>query len=234
MKRYKSIFRFKDSEKHTGKCDRFSYMLESVIDVDGYTQLISNLINRSIILFSKSNDKSIDALLNTFNNIFESLRIYFIKSENNLNKKYGIDKAETEGDKFNSIYVHINSFFPELLQNEEKEIKKYLLNIIKHEILHRLQAIRMKSEEIINEVFNRDANNAEEYYSDPQEIMAYAWMILEFSRMKPQDDLKTLEQLKSGKLKEDHYLLYRNMFGKDSKEFHLLNKYIYEYLTKKL
>ena len=222
--RYKKFFK-----EHPQPC-RVNLMIdldEAVIRVDLYTRLLYNLFNQCKSKI-KNNNFTVEEICNRLNKQFIKLKIQFI--ENGIKTPYGITGAHTDADTYNTITVKLNTgCLPHFKLYEDSYVDN-LIDYIEHELVHREQAIRMKSQEIIEQEFLKDRGLPEDELANMHELMAYAFFIIEESRMGGWDDIKIIKNLKQFKSNSRIFNEYLKYFDADSDTMKTLVKYMYQYL----
>lgn len=237
MKRYNSLdYTF---ESYRERCERnpgkricvtnidTRDLLEAIIKPDLYFKVLKNIFNR--IENKVKNLKSSKEICEFLTKEFTSFKIIFKLESIDYRQSNGLNSGGTDDDMFNTIYIFCNPLLKDEINNEYKKVVDKIILILQHEFIHRNQAIRMKSMEIISKNF-RDKETAYEYYSDKQELMAYAWHVVEILRRKGIDNKKILNALKNGSIIEENYNYIVDVLGINSKEIKRFHKYMYEYL----
>jgi hypothetical protein len=147
-----------------------------------------------------------------------------------MNKKTNLINIVLDDNFDNNFKLHMNKLldFP------------VLVSILKHEDIHRQQIERMGDSKYY---IVRDPNDRKKYFSDPNEIMAFAYSIIEdlkndgFSRDEILNKLKdgdlsfSMGRMMTGGRSSFHpiYFDYVENLEKNSKEFKKLQKYMYLY-----
>lgn len=236
MKRYKPIF---EEKKYSS----------SLID------LYEDIINP--ILYLGSIEKKLDKALYkikgknySLNKLCFILGFYFsnerIKIEPQLDIKkgdvynnYGINEGACLFDKKATIGIFCN---PNLIQIQSKddkyieEFKRWFLYVLKHELIHRGQNLKIRDIKLRSIVLSKQYNTIRDELKDSQEIMARAWEIIEYYRIIYNlSDNKILQIINN---KGDStfggnqtLFVYMQLFEYDSKEIKLLYKYMYLYTS---
>ena len=229
MKRYVRYFGIDDSFKIT----------EAIINPNLYLdQIEKDLNDLSFFKFKNVSLKNISFKLNI---IFRKSKIQFIPQSNinddpyEPNIKFGINSGATISNKTNDIGIFINENIVRSLQNKEAYpfFVKWLLFVLKHELVHRGQHLKVKDAKLRNEVFQKSPKDRREYLSDKQEIMARAWEIIELFKLFNYQQDKIREILKSKELeKYQNFTLrvYHDEFTMKDWQLKLLYKYMYMYL----
>lgn len=218
MKRYKPLF--------TGIRDNFSFFNEAVIKVATYDKILYSFFTKCKPQI-QNKKLSIDEIIKILNENFSSLKIIF-----QLDKLKNREEGGTDSDAYNTIYIFLvqGSYKRFFVYNDE--YISLLLKIIHHELIHRNQAIRMKSQEIISKIFEYDPEEIKEYLEQKVEIMPFAFMVVEESRAHGWSDDKILQNLKTFSSPSVIFNGYLDYFDKDSRIIKMLVKYIYMYLQK--
>jgi len=224
MKRYKPLF--------SGIRDNFLFN-EAVIKVDAYDKILYSLFDKCKPHIQNKN-LPVDQIITILNKEFSFLKIVFQaeKINNSDDAHLGFNGGGTEDDEYNTIYVFLNSNCESNFNQYNNKYIATTIKIIHHELIHRNQAIRMKSREIISKEFNYDPDNYREYLQQKIEIMPFAFMVVEESRAHGWNDDKILQNLKTFSNPSALFNGYLKYFDEDSKTVKLLVKYMYMYLQK--
>lgn len=216
-----------------------SMFYEAVIRVDDYSDLLIKKLNKFYLKYQgeKLENKKIIELLN---NEFKSYNIIFIFSsiKENDEENTGINLMDTGIKKGNIIDILIicNSLLNKMLIDNFKSFKEKFQILIKHELIHKGQFLKIADEDLRLKVL-KDKQKTMAYMEQYHEIMAYANNIIEELRFDGYGDDKILQTVKDKKQNESGTLdLYINLFKikEDKPEvLHRLYKYIYEYLKGK-
>lgn len=212
-------------------------ILEGIIRPNKYTNEISAIVKRNSNLLSQNdNENNIIFLLNSL--LYNKYKIHFIYDENS-NRNLPISIA-AYNYKNNDIEVGITDT---LLNNTKdngilKQLFEQIELIIGHEIIHRLQFGQNKIKKLMNKynVENiDDLNQVRKYLSDKDEIMAYAWQIVEFFKVHDYSKEKIKTLLQSNHLDNEKYqyeplYYYHKVFTINDTPLKLLYKYMYSYL----
>lgn len=220
---------------------------EAVIFTDEYLEKIISKFNKIRNQFNYK--KSLSIICSRLNIIFLSDKIRFIEQEpakgNDAHIKFGINGGESLVDKYGSIRISLNKHILNSLNNEAfyNLFIKYLMNILKHELVHRGQALRIKDLNIRAEVLSKDygelitKNNIRKYLADKQEIMANAWFIIQTFKFHNYDNKKIINLLNTNHKHDDKKILmsnllkiYHDYFEMNENPIKLLYKYMYLYL----
>lgn len=251
MERYKSIFlkqynleKQMEPPKGISSFRKPLYFIwnEAVIRVDKYIPLIMekfyNIHNSTINKGLKSEE-----IVLLFNKEFKTNKINFglQRFQKDDEEDSGINYGETGIHHNNKSIINIIMYFNPLISKtfyeEYKKVKEKFQILIKHELIHRGQFIKIMNDELRFKVLKNEAE-AKEYYERPKEIMAYADSLIEELRFKGHSDSTILDIVKENKKDESNTLdLYIFLFkeNKDEKKnklevLHKLYKYVYEYL----
>lgn len=166
-----------------------------------------------------------------------------IRVDEEIGDYFGFSKeAETLPDKYNTIRMYINSKAL-LIAKEDTEhlFDRFLMgfsNILGHEIIHRLQFHNKVNVDL--QKYLMSSKTDAEYWYKKQEMMAYAWTIIEEFRFMKLSDEQILNIIKNVEIKKSHiltlhvpqlYKYYLILFIDDTEARNRLHKYIYEYLV---
>lgn len=157
----------------------------------------------------------------------------------------GFNKAGTDSDKFNTIYIFVNDNIKKCIVSDEyySRMIEQLLLLIKHELIHRAQKLHISNEKEKRKIYDisQDAD-IKKYYGQKYEIMARAWQIIEelklFGGMNS-EEIKTYMKRKTNgsemhlENKSLSYYIYNSNFETSSNTIKLLYKYMYLYLEDK-
>ena len=212
---------------------RLLLMTEDVIKVDAYEELLANVFNRVKPLVKGKHLSTLE-LCWELNEEFRHFKIYFlgVGVTDKQYSKIGLEKASAEDDEFNTIRVLINENCEKYFNVFSDNYIDRILTFINHELIHREQAVRMKSREIITKNFDKTNKykTTAEYISDPQEMMAFAYTIVEDVRMRGWSDSEIISGLKSFNLESPVWYEYSKNFTKDSDVMKTVVKNIYSYV----
>jgi hypothetical protein len=207
---------------------------EAVIRVDEY----SNLILKKLYKFYKENEnKKLKYLeiIDLLNTKFKSFNFIFIAKnyQDRDEEDSGINYMETGLKKNNTIdiLIYCNPILKNLLLDNFLNFKRKFQILMKHELIHRGQLLKIIDDELRLKVAT-DENESKEYLSLKKEIMAYSNSIIEELRFGGFEDNQILEIVKYNKDGISSILdTYIEQF-KDTNIYVLyrLYKYIYEYL----
>lgn len=207
---------------------------EAVVKPEEYIKNIYNIIQK-IPKYYKENFDNLKKFTYKLNFKFRKEKVIFeaekgVRSGVNNFLDYGINEARCYLDRFGTIIVYLN---PNVFKISAEEFVKILTNIIKHELVHRGEFLRVNSKNTKNKMMQKDHSTRIKYLSDKHEIMAYAWSIVEEYKIIGFKRDKILNFFRNGT--EDlnysiNYQMYRNTFEKDDPVMKLLYKYIYMYL----
>lgn len=215
-----------------------SILSEAVQRPNNYLKLIQDQILKNKKLILKQSNNKINKLLILLSLILKKFKIKFYY-KNEISKYFGIYEAETLLDKKNTIIIWCNLSILEIIKNEKifDRFLYSLLEILGHEIVHRMQLKDIKDKKILNILSTKDINNRIQYFSNKQEIMAFAWQIIEQFRFIGYSDDKIKEIMKTYKNPKlihkklpEIYKLYIYLFNNDNSVLNKLHKYMYEYL----
>lgn len=221
---------------------RYNQLSEAVQRPENYLQLIYETLEKNKNKIINSNLDSVIDFCNKFNFILKKFKIKLNQDLSNKKSRYlGLtEDAEMLFDRKNTIIVYCNN---DILSIKDK--KNYyifitgFLDIVGHEIVHRLQINRIKEKEILNILSTKEIENQKEFLSNKQEMMAYAWQIIQEFRALNYNDNEILKVIKAdwkytmSALLPRIYFIYLNVFqfNKENKVLKRLHKYMYEYLT---
>lgn len=234
MKKYQSIYEDYDlqmakfHEEGIGICGE--NMFEAVIKPELYIENLLELIddNKSILKkFTHPED-----ICTALSALYKSHKIFFKVSENKLSDSIVHDAGHTK----ENIFIFCNPNIVDAYENY-KEFKIQFERLLKHEIIHRQQFLRVNNEEVIQKIIKKSRQDQINYFKSKQEIMAYAWQIVYDFRItgKPDEVIKELINKESFFATKNSKILeiYKNLFKEGSEEIKLLYKYIYMYLDNK-
>lgn len=217
-----------------------SILSEAVQRSNDYLSLIEEVILKNKNTIFKLNSIKINRFLISLSLILKKYAIKFkIDNNNEKSNYYGISNAETLSDRKNTIIIYCNDQVSDINKND-KYFSLFLiglLDILGHEIIHRLQVINIKDKEILKKLSSKDRYSQEKYLSDKTEMIPIAWQIIEQFRFLKYSDNKILEIMQKHQHKDllhikipEVYRAYINIFYNDKKVLNRLHKYMYEYL----
>lgn len=214
------------------------YFIEANIYPEEYLSSISKKIDKvNLSKYSKINPVKICKKLSElfFFNHIEFIYQPKIIAGNEDYIQYGINSGATLPNRKARIGIFINPRIVNIAGSRDFEIefKKWLLLIIKHELIHRGQNLRIKDLKLRSMVMQKDYKTHIDYLSDKHEIMARAWEIVELFKLIGYGTERIKSMLKSNDIeKMQNYTLrvYHDWFNMDSDVLKLLYKYMYGYL----
>lgn len=228
MKTYRQYMK-----EHKGKRSRIDlfWMTEAAIRVDAYTDLLDNLF-KGCKGRIKNNNLDVSEICVLLNKKFKTFKIVFtpVDASSEYAGNYGVEDVYTNDDIFNSIDVFLNVECEEYFNLYDVSYISTLVDLLEHEIIHREQAVRMRSQEIIELEFAKGSGKGIEYYSNIHELMAYAFSIVEELRMKGYTNIAILNNLSTYTLDSPIFKKYLELFKPDSDVIKQLVKYIYSYV----
>jgi hypothetical protein len=219
----------------------FYFLFEAVINPEDYLNEINETINKIYFLLKKLkfNDKKlVSKITNLLTTFFKKNKIEFIfqswiEDGDDIFIEYGLNGGATKANGKIGIFCNEN-LFKILDKNFFDAFKVYFLKILKHELIHRGQALRIKDNKIKIQILEKDFKNDFEYLKHPQEMMARAWDIVEVYRSIGYSSNEILNILKN-RSKEKGFsntlLVYHKVFKEYPQVLKLLYKYMYMYLT---
>jgi len=208
---------------------RLQSLIEEVVHVEKYTKLIHSILkdNRHYIISDSNTDnEKLEYLKNL-------LLPYKIKIEilEETSKKYGWIKGKCNKE---NITIYAGNDIKDFFDNAEiyQECRRVLLSLISHELVHRGQYYIRKADFLHFYAF--ETNMDKKYYSNPQEIMAYAWMGIENMRANGYLDDQILTKIKNDNVYPAEmgfaYLYISDIKEADLNTYHKFLKYMYMYL----
>lgn len=245
MKRYKSIFQYKDDEilnfcikedQNGGRfCGNDYIFIEKVIDNSVELTEIGDLIYDHKITIQKCS--YIDECISLLNNFLVKRKIKFLYTGKDNKDIIPIGGTSIKNQ---DILIYCSSRFQELLESTGNNniFEEFLTNVFRilgHELIHREQILRIKRQDLIDSIHKKSSEDKRKYYSNKYEIMAYAWQIVNSMRMSNLSDssIKKILSLNSKTkfdLGGDILQIYHNLFKDSSSIIKRLYKQMYEYL----
>lgn len=213
---------------YLSRFDRVSSLCEAVIHVDKYVDVLKSILyqNRNLIF----NQTEEDNKLNILNDIFKPYKIVF-HVEDNIGKNYGLIKGICNKENI-KIIVGFNIYDYLVDSPIFKIFGQKLLNLIGHELVHRGQYYIRKADFIYFYAYEKDTEK--NYFSNPQEIMAYAWMGIENMRSHGYTDIQILNKIKSNNVSAAEigfsHIYLSELRELDIKAYKRFLKYMYQYL----
>jgi hypothetical protein len=215
--------------QYLSKFDRVTNLCEATIHVDKYVNMLSNYLhdNRQILFDEENEDNKIDLL----NSLFKPYKIQF-KLQDESGKNYGLIKGICNKENI-TILVGFNIFEYLIDSPLFKVFRQKLLNLIGHELVHRGQYYIRQADFIY---FYAYENNIEKgYFSNPQEIMAYAWMGIENMRSHGYNNNQILSKVKNNNVSAAEmgfsHIYLSELKELDIKAYKRFLKYMYQYLV---
>lgn len=216
-------------------------LIEAVIHPEEYLSTIEKKLDVILKRLDKKN-YTLTALCMFLSDVLSKHKIDFIGKGNIINGKethiqYGINEARTQADKYASIRIYCNVMLLKIQQNKifKDEFKKWLMFVLKHELIHRGQNLNILDLNLRKEVRNIEYEHQKKELSEPEEIMARSWEIIELFKLKnnfSNSDIKNYIRDYSKHEQVNNTLnAYFDYFGSNSKQLKLLYKYMYMYLN---
>lgn len=224
------------------KFDRYTSpkpLFEYIVKPEDYLKDIEEKIISLLPKLIKEND--LNKICNILIKKFRKNKIIFIASKNiNPDKdayiSYGINESKTAPDKYGTIAIELNPLFIQALQliRARDKLLEHFLVVLKHELIHRGQVLKIKDNKFRLEVYGKNTpKDQREYLGGKQEIMARAWEITEYMQLtgiSKKEILQILKTQNGGKLFIDTLKVYHEYFTMQDSELKLLYKYMYWYL----
>lgn len=209
--------------------DRITRLCESVIHVDKYVENLNNILiqNKNNIIDSELDEEKIILI----NELFKPFKIK-ISVEDGYGKSNGLIRGACYRENI-TIFVGYNIYEYLYMPESFKKFRQKLMNLIGHELVHRGQFYLRKSD--FMKFYSFENNRDKSYFSDPQEIMAYAWMGIENMRSHGYDDKQILQKVKSNNVSAAE-IGFSHIYISDVKELDMraykqFVKYMYNYLV---
>jgi hypothetical protein len=223
MKRYKLFFNI-----YAQDYGRLQSLSEAVIHVDKYINMLNIYLNQN--KFKIFNEGSEEDKLRILNNLFLPYKIQFIVKDE-FGKNYSLIRGLCNKENI-TIFVGFNIF--DYLQDSPvfKVFSQKLLNLIGHELVHRGQYYVRKADFI--HFYAYETNIDSNYFSNPQEIMAYAWMAIENMRSHGYNNDQILSKVKINNVSAAEigfsHIYLSELKELDEKTYKRFLKYMYQYL----
>jgi len=232
MKRYKRKF----------TNDFMGYTLPLIEMVQRPENYINILIEKIKNFYEKNEFLNLNDLIVSINSYFINEKIEFIEREKSSKFDSGLFSAGYKPKTDTIILFYTtdisNAFKIKNKKHDYTDFKWFLddfIDFIGHEIIHRMQSVNDK----VNNIKAMSNENEKLHYSQPKEIMAYVWLIVQTFKMNGKDN-DYIKFVLSNK-RDDHnikiinyipaFKKYYNLFDKDSNVMKLLYKYIYQYIN---
>lgn len=217
MKKYIPYFKNVSSSIHMS----YNYFIEGIIKPNSYVEEIKNF-------FIKNFDPK-ENFINNLINTGSKYRIIFGIDQNSHNRIF-------IGGSYNNILKLISIKCTKEVegviiskQDYTDYIIKDLMEILGHEIVHRMQY----SKKDMDKFEYRLANTQKQYLADRDEMMSYAWQIVEWYKVSglSSDDIKIIikDEYNINRKNTPLYVYYQT-FKDDKQYLNQLYKYIYMYL----
>lgn len=218
----------KNFNKYFSKFDRITSLCEAVIHVDKYINILKDIINQNRdIIYNQDVEED---KLKILNHIFKPYKISFYL-EDSFSKNYGLIKGVCNKENI-KIIVGFNIYDYLIDSPIFVTFTQKLLTIIGHELVHRGQYYIRKADFI--HFYAYEQNQEKNYYSHPQEIMAYAWMGIENMRSHGYSDKQILSKVKSNNISSAEigfsHIYISELKELDVKAYKRFIKYMYKYL----
>jgi len=255
MKRYRPLF----SETHPYYIEKYVYntsqhlnrkleegswypsfipIKEAVIRPDKYVVLIIKELTSFLQEYDGKTFRYPLFVVDLLNKKFSKYNFTFIEvNSGDINYLSGIDEASTLPKNFKTTF-QCNIAIGDLFTNKKLQEKfiEVFQELLGHELIHRGQFLNKQDEEIRKEVFKAKKvydmtkeNDVRSYLSSKQEIMSYAWMIIEELRFNGLSNNQILTMIRrDSDIKNLSPILdeYKRLFDNDSGVLTCLRKEI--------
>jgi len=222
---------------------KYISLCEAVQRPENYlSQIIKIIIENKDRIQKATLKKDIEHIFILLSSILRKYKIKF-RYKDDIGDYLGLSgESGTLPDMYNTIQININDGIFLIEGNKEFDIFIYgLEQTLGHEIIHRMQMLDKVSIDIQKELGKKANSSEKNYRFSRQELMAYAWSIIEDFRFMGYSNSKILEIIK----KIDNvgyrdnikipitYNYYLGFFGQynNNELRNQLHKYIYEYLN---
>ena len=225
----------------------FKIIREAVIRSDKYVSLVIDEMRIFLKWHKNESFKYAFKICSLLNKQFAKYNFEFIeRNEEGYDLISGLDEAVTLPNNFKIIF-YCNMILKDLFIHEEIQ-KQFLIDFDKllgHELIHRGQFLDTQDSHLRAEIFKVRPENTYKnkhdynlaYFSRKEEIMAYAWMIIEELRFNGYTVDKILKVIKSDTIVKNTASMldvYKSIFTIEDAQLKRLYKYMYEYITEKL
>lgn len=210
-------------------------LTEAVVRPDNYAKMLTELFQYSCKKSKNKLDKGLIFFLFELNKRFREYNINFeIENVGRIYSQNGIHLMETSSST-GKINVKCNYKFEESLESERNfsKLLRDFYYLIGHELIHRGQFFYRKFKDLKSYKYYNDLN----YFEDKDEIMAYAWCIIEelrFQGIKNAEIIKMVSNVKRFEDIKKYSDVFKNieeqLYHKNKKAFNLFLKYLYEYI----
>lgn len=234
------MIRYKSLSKKFEKCRNRHFLWEAVVQPEEY---INNIIEKidNIYDILKREKYNLKYFCKDLNKHFKKNKIDFvadkeIKKAKDVYISYGINEGATLPDRFGRIRIYFNELALNIFKSDKifNKFKEMLTVCLKHELIHRGQALRISDRKLRAKVLKKDYDDIIKYLSDKQEIMSFAWEIIELLRIKGLKNKEILSLIKSDikQLRRINEIIdiYFEYFSIEDYQIKLLLKYMYMYL----
>lgn len=211
---------------------RFKRFLDEAVikpDLSFIKELKSKILD---LTKAKSKIWILDSLTKIFANWFISFKVTDKQSRNDILASAGIVSADIIPKEPFRITIYCNDMS---VFDDREDVEDYwfpaLYEILGHELIHRQQLIRSKIQRKVN--FSSNGNfDFKKYYSDKQEIMAFAHETMIYMLSMGLGKEEMLKAISSGLSKIDFINLqeFLEYFSSNTPEYKLFNKYLYQYI----
>jgi hypothetical protein len=214
--------------EYMSRFDKEISLSESVIHVNKYINILQNIIKQeqnNIFNFEEDEER-----FEYFKKIFITYKIKF-ETRNDF-----INGGTREGRSYKeNIFIFVGYNILDYFENDVQFnlFKKRLLLVIGHELVHRGRYYARTSD-FINFYAYEDDKKELQYYKNPEEIMAYAWMGIENMRYNGYNDTKILQKIKDQNVSPAEmgvsHIYISDLKEKDYSSYKRFLKYMYQYL----
>ncbi|HPJ86589.1 MAG TPA: hypothetical protein PLU55_00585 [Candidatus Pacearchaeota archaeon] len=210
-------------------------LTEAVIRPNNYAKMLTNYFDYVCKRNKNKLEKGLPFFLFELNKRFREYNVIFeIENIGSPYNQRGIHVMSTSTSTGKTI-VKCNYKLLESLENKESynRLLHDFFVLIGHELIHRGQFYYRKYKELLSYAYYNETN----YFEDKDEIMAYAWCIVEelrFGGYNNADILKMVSESKKFTVIKKYSDVFKNieeqLYHKNKKLFNLFLKYLYEYI----
>jgi hypothetical protein len=240
MKKYKPFFINKEFLKPILNSN---LLIENIIAPEEYLDSILKKFNKIIKIIKK--EKSLNQLCKSLSIHFFWCKIQFISQDYTTKGmedfiKFGINEGRSLPDRYSTIGIFLNNNVLKIYSDKNfyDNFIKWLLFILKHELVHRGQHLRIKDVELRDEVYGKEFDSTKERLATKSETMAIAWEAVELFKLQGFTKERIIKLISSTDIVKKRlcYTLaaYHIYFGTNSLELKLFYKYMYLYLDQEV
>jgi len=207
--------------------DRF-FFNEAVINIEPEKKEIQLIFQK---VFKENKEKTINELIPIISEKLKNYKIDFVYTYSDLPEYISTSNYNIDND---FIYLWLSNKIFDENKNFDIFIEQ-CVSFIGHELIHRYENIKINNIDLSKKILQKSKIDRKKYYGNKQELMSYAWQIINNFRTLGKNNVSIKALLKGNndvkfKFGGEILLIYHKMFTLNDDELKLLYKYMYLYL----